>query len=324
MLERELARAHRHLALLGADERVRAEEQRGRLARPRARAGPTSASTTVAIARRRSRSAARRRRRPRPAPAASARPAISSNSDDVDALVARSRSRSQRPHSSSPAPPASATSAPARAATTATFADRAAEVRDERVRLGELARPAARRSGRRAPRRGTACASAGGSDPVSLTARTLSSPRGCASTSTRSNSPDRPSSTAARPAGTSRLCTCTASRPAPTTGRVPRADRRDRARPARLRPLGQGRHLDYSLAGLTADFIERLLDAARARAGRARRPRLGRRRRRSCSPQRHPERVERLVLCNALPLLDGFRWPRLARMLARARCSASC
>ncbi len=31
--------------------------------------------------------------------------------------------------------------------------------------------------------------------------------------------------------------------------------------------------------------------------------------------QRHPERVARLVLCNALPLLDGWRWPRLARML---------
>ena len=26
--------------------------------------------------------------------------------------------------------------------------------------------------------------------------------------------------------------------------------------------------------------------------------------------QRHPDRVERLVLFNALPLLDGFSWPR--------------
>jgi pimeloyl-ACP methyl ester carboxylesterase len=31
--------------------------------------------------------------------------------------------------------------------------------------------------------------------------------------------------------------------------------------------------------------------------------------------QRRPERVERLVLCNALPLLEGFRWHRLARWL---------
>jgi pimeloyl-ACP methyl ester carboxylesterase len=30
--------------------------------------------------------------------------------------------------------------------------------------------------------------------------------------------------------------------------------------------------------------------------------------------QRHPERIERLVLINALPLLEGFRWHRLARV----------
>jgi pimeloyl-ACP methyl ester carboxylesterase len=33
--------------------------------------------------------------------------------------------------------------------------------------------------------------------------------------------------------------------------------------------------------------------------------------------QRHPDRVERLVLCNALPLLEGFRWHRLGRTLRR-------
>jgi pimeloyl-ACP methyl ester carboxylesterase len=33
--------------------------------------------------------------------------------------------------------------------------------------------------------------------------------------------------------------------------------------------------------------------------------------------QRHPERIDRLVVCNAIPLLDGFRWPRLARALRR-------
>lgn len=33
--------------------------------------------------------------------------------------------------------------------------------------------------------------------------------------------------------------------------------------------------------------------------------------------QRHPDRIERLVLCNALPLLDGFGWHALARALRR-------
>jgi pimeloyl-ACP methyl ester carboxylesterase len=30
--------------------------------------------------------------------------------------------------------------------------------------------------------------------------------------------------------------------------------------------------------------------------------------------RRHPERVECLVLCDAVPLLDGFRWPRFVRV----------
>jgi pimeloyl-ACP methyl ester carboxylesterase len=29
----------------------------------------------------------------------------------------------------------------------------------------------------------------------------------------------------------------------------------------------------------------------------------------------HPERVQRLVLCDAVPLLEGFRWPRFVRVL---------
>jgi pimeloyl-ACP methyl ester carboxylesterase len=33
--------------------------------------------------------------------------------------------------------------------------------------------------------------------------------------------------------------------------------------------------------------------------------------------QRHPDRVQRLVLCNAIPLLDSFRWPSLVRWLRR-------
>lgn len=33
--------------------------------------------------------------------------------------------------------------------------------------------------------------------------------------------------------------------------------------------------------------------------------------------QRNPERVTRLVLCNALPLFEGFAWPRIARLWRR-------
>ena len=33
--------------------------------------------------------------------------------------------------------------------------------------------------------------------------------------------------------------------------------------------------------------------------------------------QRHPDRVERIVLCNALPLFEGFHWPRLGRLWRR-------
>jgi pimeloyl-ACP methyl ester carboxylesterase len=33
--------------------------------------------------------------------------------------------------------------------------------------------------------------------------------------------------------------------------------------------------------------------------------------------QRNPERVTRLVVCNALPLFEGFAWPRIARLWRR-------
>ena len=78
---------------------------------------------------------------------------------------------------------------------------------------------------------------------------------------------------------------------------------------------GKGGHLDYSLGGLTA-FCEAFLEAIGVEriklvvhdwgAG----PGLA-------FAQRHPERVERLVLCNALPLLAGFRWHRVARLWRR-------
>jgi pimeloyl-ACP methyl ester carboxylesterase len=75
---------------------------------------------------------------------------------------------------------------------------------------------------------------------------------------------------------------------------------------------GKAGNLDYSIAGLT-DFVESFLDHVDtprvqlvahdwgAAVGLA-------------FAQRHPERVERIVLLNALPLLEGFRWHRLARL----------
>lgn len=75
---------------------------------------------------------------------------------------------------------------------------------------------------------------------------------------------------------------------------------------------GKGGHLDYSIEGIAA-FIERFLDelagvervklvvhdwgaAALAFA------------------IAHPERIERLVIVNAVPLLPGYRWHRIARL----------
>jgi pimeloyl-ACP methyl ester carboxylesterase len=72
-------------------------------------------------------------------------------------------------------------------------------------------------------------------------------------------------------------------------------------------------NLDYTLAGL-AEFLERLLGTlgiARVRlvahdwgAGAA-----------LVFAQRYPERVERLVLCDPLPLTGDFHWHRVARLL---------
>jgi pimeloyl-ACP methyl ester carboxylesterase len=73
---------------------------------------------------------------------------------------------------------------------------------------------------------------------------------------------------------------------------------------------GKGGHLDYSIDGIV-DFVERFL----ALVGTARvklvvhdwgAAALG-------FAQRHPERIERLVICNAVPLLAGYRWHRVAR-----------
>lgn len=77
---------------------------------------------------------------------------------------------------------------------------------------------------------------------------------------------------------------------------------------------GKGGHLDYSIEGI-ATFVDRFLElteteqinlvvhdwgsAALAWA---------------C---RNPQRVERLVVINAVPLLDGYRWHRIARIWRR-------
>lgn len=77
---------------------------------------------------------------------------------------------------------------------------------------------------------------------------------------------------------------------------------------------GKPGHYDYSLPGYTR-FIEEFLDLTET-------PRVslvmhdwggaG-----LSFAQRHPERVERIVLINAVPLLPGFRWHRLARVWRR-------
>jgi pimeloyl-ACP methyl ester carboxylesterase len=78
---------------------------------------------------------------------------------------------------------------------------------------------------------------------------------------------------------------------------------------------GKGGQLDYSLPGL-ADFLQRFLDELGiervklvahdwgAAAG-------------LLLATRDPARVDRLVLIDAVPLLDGFRWHRLARLWRR-------
>ena len=75
---------------------------------------------------------------------------------------------------------------------------------------------------------------------------------------------------------------------------------------------GKGGHLDYSLGGLTG-FVEEFVahlsldeveivghDWGAAVA--------------LCFAGRHPDRVRRLVLLNAPPLLPGFEWPRVMRL----------
>jgi pimeloyl-ACP methyl ester carboxylesterase len=78
---------------------------------------------------------------------------------------------------------------------------------------------------------------------------------------------------------------------------------------------GKGGHLDYSLEGHTrflADLIDELgverMKLVVSDWGAV--PGL-------LFAQRHPERIERLVICNGIPLLDGFSWPRAVRLCRR-------
>ena len=76
---------------------------------------------------------------------------------------------------------------------------------------------------------------------------------------------------------------------------------------------GKAGNLDYSIDGL-ADFLEQFLDRVRGRPGPARRATTGAGRSALAFAQRHPERIERIALLNAVPLLAGFRWHRIARL----------
>ncbi len=78
---------------------------------------------------------------------------------------------------------------------------------------------------------------------------------------------------------------------------------------------GKGGHLNYSAEG-HAHFLEQLLEVLAVE-----RMKLvvhdwgavgG-----LLFAQRHPERIERLIICNAIPLFEGFEWPRFVRWCRR-------
>ena len=74
---------------------------------------------------------------------------------------------------------------------------------------------------------------------------------------------------------------------------------------------GKPGHFDYSIAGY-ADFLERFLDLAaleRVRMVVHDWGGVG-----LAFAQRHPDRIDRLVVINTVPLLPGYRWHRLARV----------
>ena len=74
---------------------------------------------------------------------------------------------------------------------------------------------------------------------------------------------------------------------------------------------GKAGNLDYSLTGYV-EFLERFVDAVElerfALVGHGWGAAIG-----LAFAQRHPDRVSRLVLIDAVPLLPGFSWPRIVR-----------
>jgi pimeloyl-ACP methyl ester carboxylesterase len=77
---------------------------------------------------------------------------------------------------------------------------------------------------------------------------------------------------------------------------------------------GKGGHLDYSIDGVAA-FVERFL--ALAGVGRVKLVVHDWGAAALAWAGRNPERVERLVICNAVPLLEGYRWHWVARVWRR-------
>jgi pimeloyl-ACP methyl ester carboxylesterase len=78
---------------------------------------------------------------------------------------------------------------------------------------------------------------------------------------------------------------------------------------------GKAGNLDYSLSAY-AEFVEEFLDALDvpevALVGHGWGAAIG-----LVFAQRHPDRVTRLAIVDAVPLLDGFQWPSIARWLRR-------
>lgn len=75
---------------------------------------------------------------------------------------------------------------------------------------------------------------------------------------------------------------------------------------------GKGGQNDYSLEGL-ARFVERFLDEV-VQVGRVRLVVHDWGAAALAFAQRHPERIERLVVIDAVPLLPDYRWHRIARL----------
>ena len=94
--------------------------------------------------------------------------------------------------------------------------------------------------------------------------------------------------------------------------RLPRAQRRARTGPARLRALGQAGVAELHDRGVRATSSSRswtLVGVERVQMVVHDWGAVG-----LAFAQRHPERVERLVVINAVPFLPGYRWHRTARM----------